>query len=151
MTTHDTFTQETTATQVAESFKTQIRGRTVIITGSTVGTIGYATAHAVALGDPGLLIISGRSLEKLNDAASHLLSDHPSLNVRKLIMDLSSQKSVREAAKEVNEYSENVYILICNAGVMSVPKHELTEDGVELIFGSNHISHFLVSHLVIHS
>jgi len=70
----------------------------------------------------GTLVISGRSASKLDTVADVLLAEHPQLNVRKLMMDLSSQESVRLAAKEVNEYEENGDILINCAAVLAHPR-----------------------------
>jgi short-subunit dehydrogenase len=99
--------------------------------------------------DVGLVIISGRSLSKLEAATKQLLSEHPYLNLRTLIMDLSSQKSVRKAADEVNGYAETIDVLVNNAGVMALPERTMSEDDLEMKFACNHISPFLVSLMLV--
>lgn len=109
-----------------------------------LGNIGYATANALAIVDAGLVIISGRSTTKLEDAAKQLLIDHSQLNLRTLIMDLSSHKSVRKAAEEVNNYREKTDVLVNNAAVMALPNRNVSEDGLEMHLACNHESPFLV-------
>lgn len=66
-----------------------------------------------------------------------------------LILDLSSQRSVRDAAAEVNSSITQLDLLIANAGVMAVPKRTLSVDNIELQFATNHIGHFLFTNLII--
>lgn len=123
MISHPNFSITTTGTEVAKAFADQIKGKTVIITGCSPNNIGKATAQAVAGAHVGTLVISGRSASKLDTVADALLAEHPQVNVRKLIMDLSSQESVRRAAKEVNMYEENVDVLINCAAVLAHPRY----------------------------
>ena len=62
--------------------------------------------------------------------------------------DLSSLKSVRECAKEINEKEERIDVLINNAGVMMCP-YSKTEDGFEMQIGTNHFGHFLFTRLLL--
>jgi len=149
MTSHPEFNASTNATDVAKVFSDSIKGKSVLITGVAPNGIGQATAHAIAAHEPSLIIISGRSREKLDASLASLHTSFPSVPIRELIMDLASQKSVRAAAAQVNAYTENIDILINNAGVMAIPKRTLTEDGVEMQFGTNHIGHFLFTNLIL--
>lgn len=64
-------------------------------------------------------------------------------------MDNASLSSVRTAAKQILDQSDGkINILIGNAGIMGIQKRELTEDGHELHFAVNHLSHFLLFHLL---
>jgi len=123
MISHPEFGSTTTATEVAKVFADNIRGKTVLITGCSANNIGFATAQAVASADVGLLIISGRSSVKLDQVADTLLATTPDLNLRKLITDLSSQQSVKTAAKEVNAYLKSIDVLVNCAGVMAYPRY----------------------------
>ena len=57
---------------------------------------------------------------------------YPAVDYRSLIVDLSSQKSVREAAAEVLSWDDvpTLDILINSAGVMGIPERTLSEDGI---------------------
>jgi NAD(P)-dependent dehydrogenase (short-subunit alcohol dehydrogenase family) len=58
-------------------------------------------------------------------------------------MHLGSFSSVREAASIVRSHTHTLSIIICNAGVMFVPR-KLTEDGLDSHLGINHLAHFLL-------
>ncbi|KAI9762296.1 MAG: hypothetical protein M4579_000444 [Chaenotheca gracillima] len=149
MTSHPDFNKETNGTDAAKAFATQIRGKTILITGASPNGLGQATAHAIAGNAPGLIIISGRSQAKLDETAAGLRKSFPSVPVRILIVDLGSFKSIRTAAAEVNAYPEDIDVLINNAGVMAIAERQLTEDGLEMQFGTNHIGHFLFTNLIL--
>lgn len=72
----------------------------------------------------------------------------PGADLKALILELGSQKSVREAAAEVLAYDTPVDAVILNAGVMGTP-YEKTEDGLELQFATNHIGNFLFTNLIV--
>lgn len=58
--------------------------------------------------------------------------------------DLSSQASVRSAAAEFRTKSGGqLNVLVCNAGVMCMPKREST-DGFEMHLAVNYLGHFLL-------
>ncbi|KAH7112925.1 hypothetical protein B0J11DRAFT_542305 [Dendryphion nanum] len=63
-------------------------------------------------------------------------------------MELTSFASIRKAAAEFLEKSGGkLNVLVANAGIMAVP-FSLTEDGHEIQFGTNYLSHFLLFHLL---
>ena len=68
-------------------------------------------------------------------------------NVRKIKCDLASFASVREFCRQVEKEERKVDILINNAAAFNT-KRELTEDGQELVFQVNHLSHFLLTNLL---
>jgi len=123
MLSHPDFGSTTTATEVAKVFADNVRGKAVLITGCSPNNIGFATAQALASVDVGLLIISGRSSSKLDQVAGILLTTNPNLKLWMLIMDLSSQQSIKVAANEVNAYDENIDVLVNCAGVMAYPRY----------------------------
>lgn len=63
-------------------------------------------------------------------------------------MDLTSIKSIRNAAEQFNAQSSRLDILILNAGVMALPPGE-TELGHEIQIGTNHTGHFLFTQLLL--
>lgn len=67
-----------------------------------------------------------------------------------LVIDLSSQKSVRASAAELLSWSNvpTIDIVVNSAGVMFIPERTITEDGLELHFATNHIGHFLFANLI---
>lgn len=65
-------------------------------------------------------------------------------------VDLSSQESVRNAAKEVLSWSDILTIdfIINSAGVMAIQERTLSKDGIEMHLATNHIGHWLLSCLL---
>ena len=73
------------------------------------------------------------------------------MNCSGLKLDLSNQKSVREATVEIMrmESIPTIDILVNSAGVMLIPERTLNEDGIEMQFATNHIGHFLFTNLIL--
>ena len=63
-------------------------------------------------------------------------------------LDLSSLASVRAAAAALRKAYPRIDLLINNAGVMWTPK-QLTADGFEMQFGTNHLGHFALTGLLL--
>jgi len=96
---------------------------------------------------PAHLILAGRTPAKLDKCINLLKAQFPSVDYRPLMVDLSSQKSVKQAAAEVLSWIDvpTVDIIINSAGVMGIPERTLSEDGIELHFATNHIGHWLLT------
>lgn len=63
-------------------------------------------------------------------------------------MEQSSLASVKDAAKAILSKTDKIHILVNNAGIMMVPDRRITEEGFELHFVVNHLSHFLLFQLL---
>lgn len=121
-------------------------GRTAVITGGNTG-IGFETARALAAHGASV-VLAVRNLEKGQGAASRIHATSPGANVTVQRLDLTSLSSVRDAAQELRTNHDTIDLLINNAGVMLTPK-ELTTDGFELHFGTNHLGHFALTGLLL--
>jgi NAD(P)-dependent dehydrogenase (short-subunit alcohol dehydrogenase family) len=62
-----------------------------------------------------------------------------------VLADLSSQKSIRDAAKYILRECDKIDVLVNNAGTW-FSEFALTEDGVERMFAVNHMAYFLLTH-----
>ncbi|KAF5307646.1 hypothetical protein FQR65_LT06701 [Abscondita terminalis] len=89
-------------------------GKTAIVTGSNIG-IGYYTALDFAKRGA-RVILACRNQTKAEKAKSKIINETGNKNVVVKILDLSSFKSVRKFAKEVNETEKRLDILVNNAG-----------------------------------
>ncbi len=114
-------------------------GRTALITGASSG-IGLETARVLAL-HGARVILAGRSDLRLQEAARTIEREAPGAELEILALDLSDLSSVQAAAAGVAE-RETVDLLINNAGIMNLPDRQLTRDGFEMTFGTNHLGHF---------
>ena len=122
------------------------RGRVAVVTGANTG-LGYHTAAALAQ-TGAHVILAVRDLEKGNHALARIVAAHPDADVTLQELDLSSLASVRTAAAALRKAYPRIDLLINNAGVMWTPK-QLTADGFELQFGTNHLGHFALTGLLL--
>jgi NAD(P)-dependent dehydrogenase (short-subunit alcohol dehydrogenase family) len=136
------------ADDVATYFENEIKGKTVLITGCTLGGLGFELSRVVAKHHAGLVIVAGRNQEALDEAIEKIKEETPSANLRSLVVDLASLESIRQAAAEVNTYPEEIDVLVNNAGIMASP-YRTTKDGLEGQFGTNHIGPFLFTNLIL--
>ncbi|KAI4880255.1 hypothetical protein NFI96_034047 [Prochilodus magdalenae] len=124
--------------------KAKLHGRTVVVTGSNTG-IGRETA--VDLARRGArVILACRSKVRAEAAVAIVKRESRSSNVACMQLDLASLKSVRSFAETFLKTEKRLDILINNAGVYM---QGTTEDGLGLMFGVNHIGHFLLTNLLL--
>ncbi|PMD37074.1 NAD(P)-binding protein [Hyaloscypha variabilis F] len=149
-TTWPTFGDTTTATEVADAFSDQIRGKNVLLVGVSPNSLGEHIALAISRHSPSLVILASRTASKINQVIDSIHASKPSCLVKSLTLDLSSQSSIRSAAKELNALTQKLDIIINNAA-LNVPDYETTQEGIEMHFGTNHIGLFLLTNLVLPS
>lgn len=117
----------------------------ILITGSTDG-IGKQTA--IELSAKGFhVLIHGRNGERVEKTVDEIKSLY-SNNVDGFVSDFSSLNDVKNFAEELKYKFEKIDVLINNAGVY-MNKKVLTKDGYETTFQVNHLSHFLLTNLLI--
>ncbi len=122
-----------------------MKGKTVVITGGNAG-IGKATA--IALAKKGAeIIITSRATDKAKAAVDEIKSASGNDMVDFILIDLSSQKSVRKAVEEIKDKCPKIDVLINNAGCY-VSDLQLNVDGLEMQFATNHLGHFLLTNLL---
>ncbi|KAL2067223.1 hypothetical protein VTL71DRAFT_1647 [Oculimacula yallundae] len=136
-----------TGDEVVSAFKDGVQRKTVLITGPSQGGIGAQTALTIAAGLPSHIILTGRSLTKIEPIITSINTSHPSVKTTFIPLDLASQSSVRASAKEIDALVEKIDIFICNAAIMACP-YEKNEDGIESQFATNHVGHFLLVNLL---
>ena len=113
--------------------------KNVIITGGNSG-LGYETALKVAKSSNEFnVILACRNLEKAEKAREIIIQESGNPNVDAKELDVSSLSSVRNFAENL-DYDE-IYALLCNAGI-SGESAGLSEDGVDIVFATNHLGHF---------
>ncbi|KAK6983794.1 short-chain dehydrogenase/reductase family protein [Favolaschia claudopus] len=140
------FTLETTAEEVAATFVDEIKGKNVLVTGTSVNGIGCNSASSIAK-YANLVIVTGYNEERLKLTEEFIKKETPTANVRRLVLDLSSLSAVRKAAAEVNAYPEPIHVLISNAAAAIGP-FKLTVDNLESQMATSHVGPFLFTKLI---
>jgi NAD(P)-dependent dehydrogenase (short-subunit alcohol dehydrogenase family) len=124
-----------------------LSGRLAVVTGANSG-LGFALARRLAMAGADV-VMAIRNRAKGEAAIDAIRADLPHAKVTIKHLDLSSLKSVAGLGEELVAEGRPVDVLINNAGVMTPPRREQTDDGFELQFGANHLGHFaLTGHLL---
>ncbi|KAK4234089.1 hypothetical protein C8A03DRAFT_47497 [Achaetomium macrosporum] len=148
MASHSEFGERTPGSEVARVFADQIRGKAILVTGVSPRGIGSATVLNIASQKPGLLILASRTRSRVQEVASQIEEKHPGTRVEIVILDLGSQRAIRQAAADVAALTDRLDILINNAGIV-VTSRQATPEGIEQQFGTNHIGPFLFTNLLL--
>ncbi len=119
----------------------EIGGRTFLVTGGNTG-IGRATAAGLAQRG-GRVYIACRSVPKGEAAAASIRASTGNASVWALRLDLADLQSVRSCGADFLARGEPLHVLVNNAGLAGV--HGVTRQGFELMFGVNHLGHFLLT------
>lgn len=123
--------------------KASMEGKTVIVTGANAG-IGKATAMDLAR-RKARVIIACRNSDRAKRAAQEIFDATGQLVVVKQL-DLASFKSVNDFCDDILKTESRLDVLINNAGIVTESKAvKLTEDGYELCYQSNYLSHYLLT------
>ena len=124
-----------------------LSGRLVVVTGANSG-LGFGLAKRLSMAGADV-VMAIRNRVKGEAATDAIRADVPHAKLTIKQVDLSSLKSVAELGHELVAEGRPIDLLINNAGVMTPPRREQTDDGFELQFGANHLGHFaLTGHLL---
>lgn len=119
---------------------------TILVTGATDGLGKRVAQELAAQGNTVLLL--GRSSERLEATREEIASLTGSEKLGSYLADLSSLDEVRGLAEQVLSQHARLDALVNNAGVISQERKE-SEDGHELTFAVNYLSHFLLTSLLL--
>ena len=120
-----------------------LAGKLAVVTGASDG-IGFVIATRLA--EAGAeVIMPVRNPVKGEKAAERVRSLHPTAKITTRALDLASLSSVTALTDQLAGEGRPINILINNAGVMTPPSRQVTEDGFELQFGTNHLGHFALT------
>jgi NAD(P)-dependent dehydrogenase (short-subunit alcohol dehydrogenase family) len=147
---------------LAGTYAAQIKGKVVLCTGVSPGTMGAAFVEGIACASPALLILAGRNVAKTQQTADAITAAAAqqqqqqqgkrteAVAVRTLELDLGSLASVRAAAAQVNGWADmpRLDVLVNNAGVMAIEWSPSSPEGYDGQFVTNHLGHFLFTNLV---
>lgn len=121
-------------------------GRTVVVTGPSVGGLGHFTALELARRGA-RVVLAGRSEPKVEETVRAIRAEVPDAELEAVQLDLADLSSVRRAAATISGIGP-IDVLVNNAGVMGTPYHR-TVDGLELQMATNHFGPFLLTGLLL--
>jgi len=118
-----------------------------VVTGASDGIgLGIATWLAQAGAE---VIMPVRNAGKGEAAVATIRARHPQAKLSLEALDLSALASIATLGAKLRAEGAPIHLLINNAGVMTPPDRQITADGFELQFGTNHLGHFaLTGHLL---
>ncbi|KAH7006855.1 retinol dehydrogenase [Ilyonectria destructans] len=124
-----------------------LSGKVILVTGGNNG-LGKESILQLAKHDPANIFMGARSETRAREAIGDIKKIVPNAKIQFLPLDLSSFDSVRDAANQVLASSERLDILMNNAGIMATPA-DVTKEGYEIQFGTNHMGHALLTKLLL--
>ncbi|MEK9868397.1 MAG: SDR family oxidoreductase [Gammaproteobacteria bacterium] len=124
---------------------TDLNGKRILITGGNSGIGVVAARELASMGAE--VVLACRDSEKTTEALK-VIGEVAAVAPVNLPVDLASLQSVRDLAAAFLERYDRLDVLVNNAGLFP-PKQRMTEDGFEMQMGVNHLSHFLLTHLLL--
>jgi len=129
-----------------EQLDQPMNGKVALVTGATSG-IGFQVALGlVRLG--ATVTLGARSEARGRQAVDRMLSEVPDSEVSYLVADLSALGQVRTLAAEFAARHPNLHVLVNNVGGYFMQRR-LTVDNYEMTFALNHLSHFLLTQVLL--
>jgi len=123
--------------------------KVIVITGANAGIGKAASIQLAKCG--ATVVMACRSMERGAQALADVREKSNSLQVYLMQVDLSSQASIRQFAREFLERYGELHVLIHNAANFdhTQKKPVLTADGIETVFATNHLGPFLLTQLLL--
>ncbi|HEV3037828.1 MAG TPA: SDR family oxidoreductase [Candidatus Angelobacter sp.] len=120
-----------------------MHGKVVVITGATSG-IGQVASEKLA-GMGARMVLVARNKTRGEAALARLRQISPAVSHTIYYGDLSRLSEMKRVAGEISAAEPRVDLLINNAGAM-FGFRQVTGDGLELTFATNHMSYFVLTH-----
>lgn len=126
-----------------------LTNKIIIITGANSGIGKAASIQLAKLGAQVVMLC--RNKERGEQALQDVRSASNNGNVELILVDMSSQESVRNAVNEFLGKHKHLDVLIHNAANFDhrQTKPVMTPDGLENVFATNHVNIFLMTQLLL--
>ena len=115
------------------------KDKTVLITGATGAIGGVAAIEIARLGAK--VVLLGRDKKKLESFRKTIISETSNQNIEILDCDLSDILSIKKAVATFKQSHQKLDVLV-NVAAVFRSKRETTKQGLEMMFGTNHIGVF---------
>lgn len=120
-----------------------MHGKVVVITGATSG-IGWVAAEKLARMGARLVLIA-RDRSRGEATLARLREAGPGISHTAHYANLSAIAEMKRVAGEIAAAEPRVDVLVNNAGAL-FSSRQITTDGLEMTFATNHLSYFVVTH-----
>ena len=120
-----------------------LSGQLAVVTGASDGIGSVIATHLARAGAEVLMPV--RNPSKGEATADGIRAQVPGAHVSTRALELSSLDSVAELVNTLTTAGRPINFLINNAGVMTPPDRQETQDGFELQWGTNHLGHFALT------
>ncbi len=120
-----------------------MQGKVVVMTGATSGIGRLAAERLAALG--ARMVLVARDQGRAERVLARLREVGPNLDHRAHIADLSELAQVKRVGQEIAAAEPRIDVLVNNAGNVFLSR-EVTPDGLERTFATNHMAYFALTH-----
>jgi len=120
--------------------------KTIVVTG---GTSGIGEVAAVELAKHGArIVLIARDAARADATLAKLRSANAGMDHKAHIAELSRLSEMKRVAGEIAASEPQIDVLIDNAGALFNTR-QVTEDGLEMTFATNHMAYFVVTNLLL--
>eukprot|EP00980_Cylindrotheca_fusiformis_P016292 scaffold4841_cov132-Cylindrotheca_fusiformis.AAC.5 len=143
-------TNQASKKSVYEPAPGSLNDQVILITGASSG-LGLESAKRLAAAGATIVMTARNPTkgEKAVESVKEYLRDKGVTNTPKiysLVLDLDDLSNVKKFPQSFKALGlGDISVLINNAGVMAIPERQLTKDGYERTFQSNHLGHFVLT------
>lgn len=122
-----------------------MKGRLCVVTGASSG-IGFKVARGLAVSGARVLLVC-RDRDRGEAAMAHIRRETEQADLELFLADLSSLDDLWRVAAEIQGRHPRIHVLVNNAGAL-FGHRTLSVDGIEMNFALNHLSYFILTHLL---
>ena len=139
------------SSKIYQPAPSSLNGKVMLITGGTSG-LGLESARRLSAAGA-TVVITARTQAKGERSLGIIRQDLSNIEnpgkVYALPLDLDDLESVRSFPKRYEALSlGNIDVLMNNAGIAAIPQLEMTKDGFERTFQTNHLAPFVLTSLL---
>jgi NAD(P)-dependent dehydrogenase (short-subunit alcohol dehydrogenase family) len=143
------FWKQTLSRVPAIPARTDLAGKTVLVTGSNVG-LGFEAVRNFLRLRPSLVIMGVRSVEKGEAAAAVLRREFPDARIEVWELDMESFRSVQAFAARAERELDRLHVAVLNAGLGKLKFERVDEGGChEVTIQVNYLATALLSFLLL--
>jgi NAD(P)-dependent dehydrogenase (short-subunit alcohol dehydrogenase family) len=131
---------------MGKNMAVDMKGKVCMVTGANSGIGKIVSMELAKMGAQVVMVC--RNPESGEQARSEITRNSGNSNIELMLADFRSMKSIRNMASEFKTRHDRLHVLLNNVAIIPT-KRRVTPDDLEEQFEVNHISHFLLTHLLL--